>query len=233
MKPLIRVFLVDDHPIFAQVLGEILNRSGDFTVVGTANDGETALERLASVAVDIVILDLILPGMGGLELLEALRANQCKAKLVVCSGMATDRLIMDSFALGVTAFIEKTLAVEEVFATLRAVAAGSYPLSPRISGLLRNVVRDRAAAKPLAAREMVFLRRLAMGQTLKQIAVELGVSASAAYKTRSRLKSRLNIKGAAGFFHAALNLGLVYPSPGAVEPGAPVLKRRGAVARSS
>ncbi len=64
-KPLIRTFIVDDHPIFAEVLAEMLNRSGDFTVVGSANDGETALKRLAGLAVDIVILDLMLPGMGG------------------------------------------------------------------------------------------------------------------------------------------------------------------------
>ena len=232
-KPLIRIFLVDDHPIFAEVLGEMLNRSGDFTVVGTANDGETALKRLAGLAVDIVIVDLMLPGMGGLELLEALRANKYKAKLVMCSGLGTDSLIMESFALGVTAFIEKTMAVEELFSTLRSVAAGNYPLSSRTSGLLRDIVRDRAACKPVAAGDILFLRRLAMGHTLKQIAVELGISASGAYKTRSRIKSRMNIKGPTGFFHAAMNLGLVYPSMVSVDPVGPGSKRRGVVAISS
>lgn len=218
-KPLIRTFIVDDHPIFAEVLAEMLNRSGDFTVVGSANDGETALKRLAGLAVDIVILDLMLPGMGGLELLEALRANRSGAKLVMCSGLGTDKVILEAYAQGVTAFVEKSMALEELFSTLRSVAAGNFPMNSRMSGLLRDFVRQRKVFKPIAAGDMLILRRLATGQALKEIATELGISVSGVYKARARIKARMNIKGPAGFFHAAMSLGLVGQSTEAVDRG--------------
>ena len=232
-KPPIRTFIVDDHPIFAEVLADMLNQSGDFTVVGLANDGETALKRLAGLAVDIVILDLMLPGMGGLELLEALRANRSEAKLVMCSGLGTDKVILEAYAQGVSAFVEKSMAVEELFSTLRSVVAGNFPLNSRMSGLLRDFVRQRKAFKPLAAGDMLILRRLSNGQTLKEIAGELGISVSGVYKARARIKARLNIKGAAGFFHVAMSLGLVSPSAEPAIQCAPGLDGRGAGSISS
>jgi DNA-binding NarL/FixJ family response regulator len=206
----VRVFIVDDHPIFAEVLAQLLNQSGDFTVVGMANDGETALKRLQGLAVDIIILDLILPGMGGLEVMETLRDNRSEARLVICSGLGTDKIIMEALSRGVSAFVEKSMAVEDLLATLRAVAKGDFPLNSRISGLLRDFVRQRTSAKPLVAGDMLILRRLATGQALKEIAEELGISASGVYKARTRIKSRMNIKGHAGLFQAAMSLGLIY-----------------------
>jgi DNA-binding NarL/FixJ family response regulator len=232
-KSPIRTFIVDDHPIFAEVLAEMLNRSGDFTVVGVANDGETALKRLAGLAVDIVIVDLMLPGMGGLELLEALRANRTEARLVMCSGLGTDSVIVEAYAQGVSAFVEKSMAVEELFSTLRAVAAGNFPLNSRMSELLRDFVWQRKSVKPLVAGDMLILRRLAMGRALKEIADELGISASAAYKARARIKARMNIKGAAGFFQVAMSLGLVSASTVSVDWSGSDSNHRGVGAISS
>lgn len=192
-----------------------------------------ALKRLEGLSVDIVILDLILPGMGGLEVVEALRANRSEAKVVMCSGLGTDKVILEAYAQGVSAFVEKSMAVEDLFATLRSVAAGNFPLNSRMSGLLRDFVRQRKAFKPTAAGDMLILRRLATGQGLKEIVDELGISTSGAYKARARIKSRMNIKGSAGFFHVAMSLGLVYPSAGPVMRREPGLDGRGLGAISS
>lgn len=224
-KPPIRVFILDDHPIFADVLAEVLDQSGDFTVVGSANDGETALKRLEGLSVEIVILDLVLPGMGGLEVVDALRANRSKARLVICSGLGSENAIMCAYAAGVSAFVEKSMALDDLLSTLRAVVKGDFPLNQRISGLLRDCVRNHKALKPVSGRDMKMLRDLATGQSLKEIAGELKISVAGAYKARARIKSRMNIKGPSGFFQIAFNLGLIYPT------AAPVLRRTPLVGR--
>jgi DNA-binding NarL/FixJ family response regulator len=137
----------------------------------------------------------------------------------MCSGLGTDKVILEAYAQGVSAFVEKSMAVEELFSTLRSVVAGNFPLNSRMSGLLRDFVRQRKAFKPLAAGDMLILRRLATGQALKEIADELGISASGAYKARARIKSRMNIKGGAGIFHVAMSLGLVSASTVSVDRG--------------
>lgn len=225
-KEPIRVFIVDDHPLFSEVLSDVLNRTGDFIVVGEARDGESALKRLEGLAVDIVILDLIMPGMGGLEVLETLRAKRFGGRMVMCSGLGSEKAIMEAFALGVSAFVEKTMVMEELFSTLRAVAEGKFPLNSRMSGLLRDFVRRRKVFKPIATGDMVILRGLATGRALKEIADELGISTSGAYKARARIKARMSIQGAAGFVHLATSLGLFSPSAASLAPEAPVSGRR-------
>lgn len=208
-----RVFVVDDHPIFSDVLAELLNQSGDFAVVGSASSGEEALARLEALPVDILLLDLMLPGISGLEVLERLRGRDGVMRTVVYSGMATDESIAAAFAQGVSAFIEKSAGVEELLASLRAVVRGEFPMNARMSGVLRAVVRQRMARKDLAASDLLILRRLALRHTAKEIADELGMSASAVYKARTRIATRMGLSGRAGFYSAAASLGLVQATP--------------------
>jgi two-component system nitrate/nitrite response regulator NarL len=208
-----RVFVVDDHPIFSDVLAELLNQSGDFVVAGSASNGEEALTRLASMEVDVLLLDLMLPGISGLEVLERLRGMDFAAKTVVYSGVATDEAIAAAFAQGVSAFIEKSAGVDELLTSLRSVMKGEFPMNSRMSSVLRAVVRQRTARKDLAPSDLLILRRLALRHTAKEISDELGMSASAVYKARTRIGARLGLSGRAGFFSAAASLGLVQVMP--------------------
>ena len=213
----VRVFLVDDHPIYAQVMVEVLRQAGGFTVVGSAADGESALVRLRELAVDVLLLDLVLPRMGGLEVLNAVREIPGVARSVVYSGLATDDSIAAAFTLGASGFIEKSAPVEEVIATLRAVGRGESPLSARMSGVLRALVRRRTAHKELSASDLAVLRRLAGLRTPKEIAGELGLSQSAVYKARDRIAARAGSGDRPDFPAIAANLGLIP----AVRPGRP------------
>jgi len=226
-KSLIRVFVVDDHPIVSEVLSEMLNQSGEFTVVGSASNGEAAVRLLDGLSVDIVLLDLILPEMCGLEVFELLQIQQPEAKVVMCSGSGSDEAIVEAYARGVSAYVEKSIRVEELFSTLRAVAQGKFPLNPWMSGLVADFVRRRNLYKPLAPADLHILRLLAAGRTVKEIAEELGISVSGTYKARSRIRSRMNIKGAGGFFEVALRLGLVNPATAALAQAARRAKSRG------
>lgn len=208
-KPLLRVFVVDDHPIFAQVLSELLDQSGEFVVVGSAGDGQTALAMLGGMKVDVLLLDLMLPGISGLEVLGKLREKRSTVRTVVYSGMASDESIAAAFALGACAVVEKSAEVEELFDALRTVAGGGFPLNSRVSGVLRTVVRQQTAGKELGQSDLLILRRLALRNTVKEISVELRLSASAVYKARKRIMHRLALTERGGFFGAASRLGLI------------------------
>jgi DNA-binding NarL/FixJ family response regulator len=151
-----------------------------------------------------------------MEVMPTLRTNRSKAKFVMRRGLATDNAIREAYALGVCGLVKKSMAVDVLVSTLRSVAEGNFPLDQRTSGLPRDFVRERNALKPIAAGDRLILRRLANGQTLKEIANALGISASGADKARARIKSRMKINGAAGLLHVGLNLGLVSPSRSSV-----------------
>lgn len=216
--PAIRVFLVDDHPIYAQVMAEVLRQAGGFAVVGSAGDGETAVDLLRGLEVDVLLLDLVLPRMGGLEVLNAVRGFPGLARAVVYSGMATDESIAAAFTLGAAGFIEKSAPVEEVIGTLRAVARGESPLSARMSGVLRSLVRQRTAQKELSASDLAVLRGLARLLSPKEIAGELGLSLSAVYKARDRIANRAGGGDRPDFPAIAAGLGLIPAAHGRLVP---------------
>lgn len=205
----VRIFVVDDHPIFSDVIAEVLNDAPDFTVVGTARDGESALALIENLQFDVLILDLVLPSMSGLEVLEAVRARNAQVKTVICSGVATDEVVIAAFSSGVNAIMEKTSNVEELLQTLRAVARGEFPMSARLNEVLRAAVQQRLLTKPLSAFDLQILRRLANGLEVKEVASELGISASGIYKARTRIAARLAISKPNGLSQAAARLGLV------------------------
>jgi DNA-binding NarL/FixJ family response regulator len=225
-KPPFRVFVVDDHPIFAQVFSELLNQSGDFVVVGSAGDGQTALAMLRELKVDVLLLDLMLPGISGLEVLGQLRQERSAVRTVVYSGMASDESIAAAFAFGACAVVEKSAEVNELFRALRTVAGGGFPLNSRMSGVLRTVVRQQTAGKELGQPDLLILRRLALRNTVKEIAQELRLSASAVYKARKRIMHRMGLTERGGFLGAATRLGLIAAAGEVAAPRAGTRGRR-------
>jgi DNA-binding NarL/FixJ family response regulator len=210
----IRIFILDDHGLFTTVLVQILARSGDFNVVGTASNGTEALEKLAVVEAELVLVDLILPGMSGIEFIQALRARGSRVKIVVCSGVTTDRALETALALGALAFVEKSASVEELLVSLRAVAKGEFPMSPRVAAALRKIVQRRNGRKPLASGDLEILRRLARGEGTKQIAAEANLSLSAIYKARRRIAERTGAVDHWDLRSVALGLGLLHEGVG-------------------
>lgn len=213
MKHPVRVFVVDDHPIITAVLTDLLQQSEDFEVVGSADTGEEALARLATLPVDILLLDLLLPGISGLELLQRLPKGSAAPRTVIYTGSGTDDSIAAAFAHGVSAFLEKSASVEELLASLRAVVRGEFPLNSRLSGVLRTLVRQQQPRRELGALDLQVLRKLALHHSTKEIAHELGLSTSGVYKARTRITTRLGLAEHTDFRSAAANLGLLQSPP--------------------
>ncbi len=208
----VRVFIIDDHPMFANVVAEIIRALEGFEVVGVAMSGKAATEMLSDKIVDIMLVDLMLPDLGGLELIHRIRKTHSHARILVCSGLDTPESIEMAFRCGAYAFVKKSGRVEDLIATLKAVAAGKTLLDEEVATILRKAVASSRSLKSLTAVDLVILRRLAEGVDPKDVALETGVSLSGIYKSRSRIFQRCGLVDKKNLHGTAARLGLVASS---------------------
>lgn len=203
------VFIIDDHELLSATLRDMLNIESDFRVIGTACDGEGALEQLAKVPADIVLLDLVLPGLTGIEVAKKIVSLFPHTKIAVVSGVDSDAAIEMAFASGAHMFVEKRAKVDELLTALRMLRDGQCYLPERQARVLMESVRRRLLRKPLAAHDMSILRWLALSMSAKEIAAEEGVSKSCVYKARRRIAERVGASDAGRIQLVAARLGLV------------------------
>lgn len=206
--------MVEDHPLLSDLLAEVLNRTGEFEVVGKATNAEEAQGILAAGEVDLLLLDLVLPGMSGLELLQGLRDRFPTLRTVVFSGVAKDESVRAAFGRGAVAYIDKSAGMDELLGSLRAVMRGEFSAEERWPEKPGAAAQPRRSRKDLAPIDLEILRRLAARQTAKAIAAELSISRSGIYKARARIVARLDLAGCGEIPEAAANLGLIPASIG-------------------
>jgi DNA-binding NarL/FixJ family response regulator len=188
-----RVFVADDHPVLARLLADYVRGSAGpaFTFAGLAHDGETALRACAQGAVDLLVLDIGLPGLTGLEVLQKLRSAAPRVRTLIFSAQCTEQTVQTAFGLGAAGFVEKTATFEELVVGLRALADGRTAFGPAAMVAMRSIVRRGASPTPLAADEMAVLRLLHAGQCAKEIAPVVGLSVSGTYKLITRVRRKI------------------------------------------
>lgn len=186
-------------------------------MVGTFQNGSAAISFLGMHPVDLLVVDLMLPGMSGLEVVAAALEIAPDLRVVVFSGLATPDSVQAAFGLGCCAVLEKNASVADLIDAIRAVLRGEFPLSPATGEILRNLIRLRAQNKPLAADDLRILRLFAENRTAKEIAVELSRSLSSVYKARDRIASRLNLESVRDLGSHAQALGMI-PVMGKLPP---------------
>jgi DNA-binding NarL/FixJ family response regulator len=171
----IRVMLVDDHQLLRDSLRSLLDAQEDIEVVGTANDGLEALSAAAEKKPDVVLMDLAMPNMGGVEATRRLLRQQPGVQVVVLTSFPDQELIFDSIQAGAVGYLLKDAAPEEVVRAVRSAAAGESPLDGRVARTL--LTRGQAAGEAtLTDREREVLRLVARGLANKQIARHLGIA---------------------------------------------------------
>jgi DNA-binding NarL/FixJ family response regulator len=172
----IRIVVVDDHPIVRQGLVAALEDEPDFQVVGAAGSAEEALALAGRQRPDLVLLDLELPGIGGVEAIPRLLGASPSTRILVFTAYDTDDRVLDAVRAGAGGYLLKGAAVAEIAAAIRTVAAGGTALAPSAAARLANAVRAPRGAGPLTVREREVLRLIAQGLPGKQIAGALGIT---------------------------------------------------------
>ena len=172
---MIKVLLVDDHPLVRDGLQQLLRAAPDIEVVGTAADGAAAVELAAAEQPDVVLMDLVMPGVDGVEATRRIMAGQPRTQVVVLTSFSDRERILDALDAGAVGYLLKDVDPADLVQGVRAAARGESPLDPKAARTLL-VARDERSGPELTPREVEVLRLLRAGLANKQIARRLGIT---------------------------------------------------------
>ena len=174
---MIRLLVVDDHPVVREGLVAVLADQPDFDVVGSTGSAEEALELVRRLRPDVVLLDLELPRMDGVDAIPRLAAASPNTRVMVFTAYDTDERVLGATRGGARGYLLKGAPVEEIARAIRAVQGGDSYLAPRVAAKLLTAVRSpRRGQGLLSERERAVLREVAAGHSNKQIARALQIS---------------------------------------------------------
>jgi len=200
--------LVDDHPVVRDGLHGIFAGDADFEVVAEAADGQEALARLARVDVDVMLLDLRMPRMGGVDTLRALALQKPDVRVLVLTTFDTDRDVLPAIEAGATGYLLKDASATELKDAVRAAYAGRPVLAPSVAGRLIGQVR-RGTEPGLSPREIDVLRLVAAGTTNREAARQLLVSEATVKTHLLHLYEKLGVNDRAAAVSEAYRRGLL------------------------
>jgi NarL family two-component system response regulator LiaR len=217
----IRVLIVDDHDVVRQGLRFVLDQEEDIEVAGECADGARAIARLGSLRPDVMLLDMVMPGTGGLEVLKAISDGSAgwSPAVIVLTSFQEDERVIEAVRAGALSYLPKTTAVDQVVAAVRAAARGGSVFEPGTAALLVRQVRDGGRAQPLdvlSPRERDVLAGLARGRSNRQIARALGVGEETVKSHVSSILAKLNLADRTQAAIFGLQQGLV-PLDGALD----------------
>ena len=212
----IRVLLVDDHVVVREGLRHVLGAAHGFHVAGEAGTGAEALVLAADLRPDVVLLDLTMPGMSGLDVAAALRERLPEVRVLVLSMHEQDEYVVAAVRGGAHGYVLKDADPGELRAAIRAVHGGAGYFSPAVAGHLGAAVRGELPAdaprdrlERLTPREREVLARVAAGHTNREIATQLGISPRTVESHRESLMKKLSLRSVAELTRFALQSGLV------------------------
>lgn len=173
---MIRILVVDDHPVVREGLVASLEDEPEFEVVGEAGSAKEAMSMVAARKPDIILLDLELPEVTGLEAIPTLIAAHSASKVLILTAYDTDERVLGALRAGARGYLLKGASLEEIARAIRAVHAGESYLEPRIASKVLTQLGPRKRPTALSEREREVLRKIAGGHSNKQIAQALGIT---------------------------------------------------------
>lgn len=193
----IRVFLADDHPIVRRGMADLLETEADIEVVGEATNGRDAVAAVAQLQPDIVLMDLVMPVMDGIEATREIKANQPQVQVLVLTSFSTDDKVFPAIKAGALGYLIKDTGPEELIHAIYQVHQGRPTLHPTIAQkLLAEIAYPAAkppAAEPLTLREVEVLKLIAHGRSNQEIAEILVISVATVYTHVSNILSKLHL----------------------------------------
>ncbi|HEY3559158.1 MAG TPA: response regulator transcription factor [Kribbella sp.] len=188
----ISLLLVDDHPVVRNGLRGMFESTPGFTVLAEASDGVQAVELAAELTPDVILMDLRMPGGGGLDAITELNRRGIRSKVLVLTTWDTDTDTLRAIEAGATGYLLKDAPQEELFNAVRLAADGKTVLSPTVASRLVSAVRTPAPT-PLAARERQVLELVAKGTSNRDIARELFISEATVKTHLSHVFTKLGV----------------------------------------
>jgi DNA-binding NarL/FixJ family response regulator len=208
---MIRVFIADDHTIVRQGLCQILNAEPDLTVVGEASNGNEALEFLHSNKVDVAVLDISMPGRGGLDTLREIRRLHPKVAVVVLSMHPKDQYAVRILKAGAWAYVSKESAPSELVKAIRRASGGQKYITPDVAEMLADYIQHGNSDEPhraLTDRELEVFTMIAAGKSTTQIATELNLSVKTVSTYRARIVEKTGLATSSDITRYSIEHGL-------------------------
>ena len=208
-----KVLLVDDHKLVRSGLRRLLDDLDGVDVIAEADDGEQAITAIEDEAPDVVVTDIAMPGMNGLELTAYLARHFPAIRVIVLSMHSSGDYVVQALNAGASAYLLKNSAAEEMARALSAVTQGQTYLSSGVSHQLVDAYAKQDTRPPalrsITPRQRQVLHRVAQGRSSKEIALELGISPRTVDTHRADLMERLGARDAIGMLREAARLGLI------------------------
>lgn len=218
MSTVHRLLIAEDHHLLRCGLRSMLSALGEYDVVGEAKDGREACQLAISLAPDLVLTDLSMPGMNGIDMVATIKRRLPQIRVVVLTVYKSEEYVREALRVGVDGYVLKDASFEELVAALRAVMQGKRHLSADVYGnVVKSFVNGHEALAPkstwetLTARERSVLQLVAEGRTNRQVGLYLNLSPKTIEKYRAHLMEKLGVGNVTGLVLAAIGLGLIAP----------------------
>ena len=212
----IRVLLVDDNNLFRQGLSALIAANGDFTVIAHLRGGKEAVLACLNSEPDLVLMDIMLAGVNGLESVAQIKRRQPHIKVVMLTTFKTEDYVREALRVGADGYVLKDASLDELLTAMRCVAQGKKYLSPDVSGhVVQSFLHPESKGNKssrlemLTTRERSILQLIAEGRTNRTAAEFLSVSPKTVEKHRANLMHKLGLRNAAELTLVALELGLI------------------------
>jgi DNA-binding NarL/FixJ family response regulator len=215
----IRVLIADDHTILRQGIGRAIEQEEDMELIGQAGDGHTTVELVRTLKPDVVIMDISMPDLNGIEATRLIHREIPKSRVVALSMHSAKRYVREMFKAGAAAYLLKDCEFDELTEAIRLVANGQNYITPAVSeAVLESCVDngqtdESSAFSVLTAREREVLQLMAEGHGTKQIAKQLYISPKTVEAHRLRIMRKLDIDNVARLTKYAIQEGLTSPQP--------------------
>lgn len=209
------ILVADDHQIVRQGLKRLLSKRGDFNIVAEASDGEQAVEMANRQRPDVVLMDISMPRLSGIDATRRIAADG-NTKVLALSMHDTQSYVEEALRAGASGYVHKNASAEDLFTAIDAIRGGESYLSPTVTQQVVDAIarpgdRPASAVSALTQREREVLKLIADGLSSKEIAGQLGVSLKTIESHRANLMDKLDIHKVSGLVRFAVRAGLVAP----------------------
>lgn len=210
----IRILITDDHSVVRQGLRMFLGLDPDFEIIGEAADGAEAVQLVGDLQPDVVLMDLLMPGMDGITATGIIRKQYPDVEVIALTSVLEDASVVGAVRAGAIGYLLKNTEADDLRVAIKAAAGGQVQLSPQAAARLMREVRAPESPQALTDRETDVLRLLAQGLANKEIAVSLSIGEKTVKTHVSNVLAKLGVPSRTQAALYAVQIGLVATTPG-------------------